>query len=263
VATELEIVNLALSRVGDLRISAYPAVAADGKAGRAVNAAWPTVRDEVLRAHSWNFATKRDRLTWTQKTITGITQAASAVVSSAAHGLTTGTFVRFDGVAGMAQMNGLVGKITAAPANTFTVDIDSTLFSAYTSGGTATVVPAFEWGNLYALPADCIRVLDIDGADEGEEWAVEQRNLVTDLESPVLIRYVYQNLDEASWDAHFVSAAAARLAVALVEELAQSPGKRQMLWEEYQLLLGQARRSDGREQTASDFVEDEWITVRG
>lgn len=262
-ATELEIVNLALSRVGDVRISAYPAVSADGKAGRAVNAAWPTIRDEVLRAHSWNFATKRDELTWTQKVVTGITQASAAVVSSAGHGLAVGAFVRFDAVVGMAQINGKVGKITVSNANDFTVAIDTTTFAAYTSGGTATLVPAFEWGNLYALPSDCLRVLDLEGSDGGEEWAVEERNILTDRESPIRIRYTYQDTDEATWDPHFVSAVAARLAVALCEELSQSPGKKQMLWEEYQLLLSQARRSDGREQTASDFVEDDWITVRG
>jgi Ubiquitin-activating enzyme E1 FCCH domain len=72
------------------------------------------------------------------KTITGITAAASAVVTSAAHGLTVGQVVVFASVSGMTEINGVAGLITAANTGTFTVNINSTGFTAYTSGGTAT-----------------------------------------------------------------------------------------------------------------------------
>lgn len=72
------------------------------------------------------------------KNITAITKAASAVVTSSAHGLTVGTVVVFAAVGGMIELNDLVGVITAQDANTFTLNIDSSAFTAYTSGGTAT-----------------------------------------------------------------------------------------------------------------------------
>ncbi len=72
------------------------------------------------------------------KNITAITKAASAVVTSSAHGLTVGTVVVFAAVGGMTEINGLVGVITAQDTNTFTLNIDSTNFTTYTSGGTAT-----------------------------------------------------------------------------------------------------------------------------
>lgn len=69
--------------------------------------------------------------------ITGITQAASAVITmSVTHGFTVGQKVRMVVPAeyGMIQMDGLTGTITAittGATNTITVDIDSTGFTAF------------------------------------------------------------------------------------------------------------------------------------
>lgn len=68
--------------------------------------------------------------------ITGITNAAQAVVACPVHGLEVNEYVIFSGVEGMTQINGLVGKIVAtANVNQLTVDIDTTAFGAYTRGG--------------------------------------------------------------------------------------------------------------------------------
>ena len=68
--------------------------------------------------------------------ITAITQAASAVVTvGASHTFVVGEAVGFSGVAGMVEINGLTALITAIGATTITVNIDSTAFTAYTSGG--------------------------------------------------------------------------------------------------------------------------------
>ena len=78
------------------------------------------------------------------KTITGITQDDPAVVTSALHGLADGTQVRITSVAGMTEVNNRVYSVGTVGSNTFqlrdstdTVDIDSTGFGAYTSGGSA------------------------------------------------------------------------------------------------------------------------------
>ena len=68
--------------------------------------------------------------------ITGITQAASAVITlSVTHGFTAGQAVRIlvPAVFGMTEMNNLLGNITAIDTtlNTITVDIDSTAFTAF------------------------------------------------------------------------------------------------------------------------------------
>lgn len=78
-------------------------------------------------------------------TITGITQAASAVVTintvSGTNPYAIGNTIGFQGVGGMTQINGLMGTVTAiggaSGAWTATVNINSSGFSAYTSGGVA------------------------------------------------------------------------------------------------------------------------------
>ena len=75
------------------------------------------------------------------RAITAITQAASAVVTVGAHTFAIGESVHFTGVAGMTQINGLRGTITATAATTITVSINSSAFSAYSSGGTVNTNP--------------------------------------------------------------------------------------------------------------------------
>ena len=68
--------------------------------------------------------------------ITNITQAAQAVVT-ANNQFIIGQSVMFSGVAGMTQINGLSPIIVAATPTQFTIALDTTGFSAYSSGGIA------------------------------------------------------------------------------------------------------------------------------
>ncbi len=74
-------------------------------------------------------------------TMTGATQANPIVVTAAGHGFSDGDMVAFLSVAGMTDLNGNTYKISSATTDTFElttagdVDIDSTGFGAYTSGG--------------------------------------------------------------------------------------------------------------------------------
>lgn len=80
-----------------------------------------------------------------QKTITGITKASAAVITAVGHGFTTGQQVTISAVNGMTQINGRTGTVTFIGANSFSINIDSTLFSTYTIGGLATLAPASEY----------------------------------------------------------------------------------------------------------------------
>lgn len=88
-------------------------------------------------------------------TITGISQASSAVVQ-AVNTLVVGETVHFSSVAGMTQINGLRGTVTARTGTQFTVNINTALFSAYTSGGAFNTRPqsgeAVTAGCQYDLP---------------------------------------------------------------------------------------------------------------
>lgn len=73
-------------------------------------------------------------------TITGITNATDAVVT-ATNTFSVGEYVYFSEVSGMTQINGRFAQIIAASGSSFTVNLDTTGFSAYTSGGLATIAP--------------------------------------------------------------------------------------------------------------------------
>lgn len=84
--------------------------------------------------------------------ISGVTQANPAVVTtSSAHGLSTGTFLFIDAVAGMTELNGRYYKITVITDTTFSlqtcagVDVDSSAYTAYTSGGKLAQLAIYEW----------------------------------------------------------------------------------------------------------------------
>lgn len=79
--------------------------------------------------------------TATNKTITNITKAAQAQVTITSHGLSVGDTVTFHNVVGMIQINTLTGVVQSiVDANNFTVNINSTGFTSYSSGGIANLI---------------------------------------------------------------------------------------------------------------------------
>lgn len=99
-----------------------------------------------------------------RRTITGITQAASAVITmSVAHGYIVGEKVRIivPTEFGMTEINGLLGTITAITTggtNTITVNIDSTGFTAFAfpssviAGGGVTFAQVIPVGEAATVP---------------------------------------------------------------------------------------------------------------
>ena len=87
------------------------------------------------------------------KTISGITQANPAVVTATSHGYSNGDEVLISGVSGMTEVNGKRFLVADKTTNTFElqdkdgVDINSTSFTAYTSGGVSNKV--FELATPY------------------------------------------------------------------------------------------------------------------
>ncbi len=74
------------------------------------------------------------------KTITGITQANPAVVTSAAHGLVNGQQILLTSIGGMTQLNSTIATVANKTTDTFELSgVNSTEYGAFTSGGTITI----------------------------------------------------------------------------------------------------------------------------
>jgi hypothetical protein len=83
----------------------------------------------------------RGILTYSNKTITAITKANPAVVTSNGHGFANGEVILIQSVGGMVELNNRQFTVANQTANTFELSgINSTSFTTYTSGGTAAVV---------------------------------------------------------------------------------------------------------------------------
>ena len=79
----------------------------------------------------------------TAKNITAATKASPGVLTSSSHGFSNGDEIFISSVGGMTELNGRNYRVAGVATNTFTltdlygVAIDTTNFTAYTSGGTA------------------------------------------------------------------------------------------------------------------------------
>lgn len=81
--------------------------------------------------------------------ISGATQANPVAITATAHGLSTGDTVLINSVIGMTELNGLQHQVTVTGVNTFTIPVDGTGFTAYSSGGTATEEDGQTWINTF------------------------------------------------------------------------------------------------------------------
>lgn len=85
-------------------------------------------------------------VTTTTAAISGITIANPCVITSTAHPYSVGDVLWISGIVGTTQLNGSFARVTATTANTVTLAVDSTGFTAWSSGGTlARMTDAGTW----------------------------------------------------------------------------------------------------------------------
>jgi hypothetical protein len=119
--------------------------------------------------------------------------------------------------------------------------------------------PLFDWGYEHQLPVDCLRVLSIDA--KGYDFKVEGRKIVSD--SPTLkIFYISDVTDATLFDANFSEVLALKLAKDIAYSITQSSNMVQMLAQEYERALSQARSFNAQEGTPDKVDASEWLNSR-
>jgi len=200
--TVTEITNLALSHLGSQYISDY--TTDNSQVGPIVRLWFDTARDECLRSHPWNFATKRARLTTTYSDLSGtaITNSGGLIkITYTAHGLVTGERILLQEVEGINSIN-QNWYITRIDADNFTLD-DSVFASGYTADtGKFVKVPVFDWSYEFTPPTDMLRLVSLDTI--GDEFNVENGKILAN-SSTILIKYVYQCTDTTLWPKDFIN----------------------------------------------------------
>jgi len=102
------------------------------------------------------FFTNKSRLVEAAKTITAISNANPAVVTSAAHGYSDGDVLDLGAILGMTELNGKEVTVAGATTNTYQLSgINTTSYGAYISGGTAQrvyqITTPYPEANLFSL----------------------------------------------------------------------------------------------------------------
>lgn len=133
--------------------------------------------------------------------------------------------------------------------------------------------PAFGYTYQYTLPADFLKLDMVDDrfpsimmdnyvGTEILDYVLEGNKILTNLASPLRVRYIAIIEDATKWDINFREALACRLAAELAEDLTQSNQKRQLAWQEYDRAIGIALRSNAIERTPIMPSDNQWIVGR-
>ena len=122
-----------------------------------------------------------------------------------------------------------------------------------------------KWGYTvaYPLPADYIRMYEVNGEDEGTgKWKIENGHIVTDLAAHAEVRYVYRVTDANAMSTGFREALASILAADWAEDITGDDDVAVRADRRSIRAVAQARSNDGQEGIPDAFEADEWTTAR-
>lgn len=98
--------------------------------------------------------------------VTAISNATDAVITVGPHSYQAGELVYISGVVGMTEINGLRAAILSVAATTITVDLDTTTFTPYVSGGKLDTPPqqseTLTAGCLFDIPFRFNSKIDVE-----------------------------------------------------------------------------------------------------
>lgn len=240
--TSVEICNLALGHLGEAPIAA---INDDNTRARACNKHYDTALEATLRSHRWNFAQSRRVVTIPWQTMASVANSSGLVqVDKTDHGLTTGDRVQ---VKDTVFAN---GSFTVTVVNVDLFRLDSSVWSSGVTAGSFVLAPAFGWGYRFTLPTDCLRVLEVNDSEQGDNrspWIIEGDFLLTNQDTCNLV-YIAKITDVAKFDPLFVDAFALSLAVRLTESIRGATAKTEQLTAQYERITAPlARRVDSNE----------------
>jgi len=114
------------------------------------------------------------------------------------------------------------------------------------------IVSPLEFGdeNVFSIPADCLRVL---GISSGSCYTIEQNYLLTS-DANIELRYISEQVPEEYFDTNFQEAASSALAADLCYALTNSTSLKQLLIDEAEFWVSQARSFSAQEISPENYT---------
>lgn len=119
--------------------------------------------------------------------------------------------------------------------------------------------PNFDYDYSYALPSDCLRVIELE--DAGDEYKVVGSNLYTNIESPK-IKYIKKVTTPGNFSQSFCTVLSARLAAESCFALTNDKALTKQRWDEYKAKSTKAKSNDSQEGTTEKEEISSWIEDR-
>lgn len=128
----------------------------------------------------------------------------------------------------------------------------------------STTAPAFGFTYAFPLPSDYLRLHPNALVDD---WSIEHvqgvgRCILTSDGTSIKVRYIARIEDTGQYDALFIEALAAKLALELHPKITQSALKERQAREDYKDAIADAKQVNAIEKVSADTPEDSWITAR-
>ena len=285
--TKLQVANLALSQIGSRRITTFGETTT--AEGRAINANYAFLLDEVLMEHPWTFAQKRVTLVdmtrseqddWVTATVYAVDDIVydptlakyyKCLVAHTANALFS---VDLAAVNWVLYTTWVTTTVYAPDTNVYNAGLEYACLVQHAAGTFATDLTALKWiltelvtdlsdtlKNVFYLPTDFLKIIQI--SDKVAVHQIALNRFLCDT-GAIKIRYTYRNDDPLLYSGQFVTALATRVAAAICFELTQSRSKAETLLAKYETIdLPRATSADSQQGTPELVEQDEWLDSRG
>ena len=118
--------------------------------------------------------------------------------------------------------------------------------------------PVFGWNYSFQLPADCIRVVEVDPVSK---YQVEKKNILSN-ETTLYLLYVANPTDINTLDSLLAEAIAMKLAVEVAESLTSKAGLKQEMLQRFIVSLQEARSANSKDRTPEHRERSSWLDAK-
>lgn len=127
--------------------------------------------------------------------------------------------------------------------------------------------PSYGWDHRYLIPGDLLRLLPLRkrGYWEGRmmEHEIEGQYILTDLDTPIKVRYIFRNETYGAWSPTAIVAFAAYLAATLAHAITGKASFAELMERRFEREFRMAKRMDGMQGTQERADTEDVISVRG